>query len=389
MPFAAPDAGWAPIKSIICKIVARCNLNCDYCYVYHFGDETWRSQPSRMSTEVAANLGRRVREHGARHNLSHMEIVFHGGEPFLAGLRHIRALCDTIRRESVPVTISFNMQTNGVGFDERALEFCQEYDVKVGISIDGPREANDRHRLDHFGRSSFDAVERALLLLSSEAGRPHWGGILSVVDLANDPTEVYRYLRGFNPSSIEFLLPLANHDRPPPPGGGVSMTPYADWLNTVFDLWFEESPQTTIIRKFSDQIKLLAGRRGISEEWGLQPVDFCVVESNGDLELVDTLKTAFPGAASLNLNLAKHDLDNVLSSPQVQERQLGVNTLCHACQTCPLVSVCGGGYYPHRYSAARNFSNPSVYCEDLKATIRHIHHSVATALTIRAAVATS
>jgi sulfatase maturation enzyme AslB (radical SAM superfamily) len=43
------------------------------------------------------------------------------------------------------------------------------------------------------------------------------------------------------------------------------------------------------------------------------------------------------------------------------------------CQTCPVVKVCGGGYIPHRYSAARKFDNPSVYCRDLEKLIRHIH----------------
>jgi sulfatase maturation enzyme AslB (radical SAM superfamily) len=34
--------------------------------------------------------------------------------------------------------------------------------------------------------------------------------------------------------------------------------------------------------------------------------------------------------------------------------------------------TCGGGYLPHRYSAARGFDNPSVWCADLLALFAHV-----------------
>jgi uncharacterized protein len=34
--------------------------------------------------------------------------------------------------------------------------------------------------------------------------------------------------------------------------------------------------------------------------------------------------------------------------------------------------VCGGGLYAHRYDKDTGFLNPSVYCPDLFALIRHI-----------------
>ena len=49
-------------------------------------------------------------------------------------------------------------------------EFCElfaEYGVKVGVSLDGDRTANDRHRRYADGRSSYDKVIRAIGLLRS------------------------------------------------------------------------------------------------------------------------------------------------------------------------------------------------------------------------------
>lgn len=264
------------------------------------------------------------------------------------------------------------MQTNGVLFDAAALSFCIEQNVTVGLSCDGPREATDRHRLDHFGRSSFDRVRRALDLLSSDLGREVWGGFLTVIDLENSPVETYRFLRGYEPKSVEFLLPLGNHDLVPP-GLPADATPYADWLLAVFAEWYTERPQTTLIRRFRDVIGLMAGIGTSSEEWGLQPVDFAVVEANGEMQTVDTLKTAFEGANHIGLNLREHDFDDMLAHPSVRERQVGASSLCATCQACALVAICGGGYYPHRYSANAGFNNPSVYCADLQKLIRTVH----------------
>ncbi|HEX3210932.1 MAG TPA: radical SAM protein, partial [Actinomycetota bacterium] len=41
------------------------------------------------------------------------------------------------------------------------------------------------------------------------------------------------------------------------------------------------------------------------------------------------------------------------------------------CRACPLVRICGGGAYVHRYGPDGGFDHPSVYCADLTDLIRH------------------
>lgn len=43
------DRGWrpAPFQQFVLKLHSRCNLACDYCYVYQMADQTWRSRPLR------------------------------------------------------------------------------------------------------------------------------------------------------------------------------------------------------------------------------------------------------------------------------------------------------------------------------------------------------
>lgn len=366
-----------PIRQFICKVASRCNLDCDYCYVYHHADQRWTHQPKRMAVGTAAQLGRRIREHCEPQQLPSATVVLHGGEPLLAGISHLRQLCDAIRDNARPIDVDFGMQTNGVLFDDEARQFCLDYKVTVGLSLDGPATANDRHRLDHSGRSTFSSAEQSLAFLTRPPLQQYWSGFLSVVDLRDDPLEVYRFLASHNPRTIEFLLPLGNYEVPPPgKTHSLTDTPYADWLIAIFDEWWRAPGQTIVIRRFRDIIALMAGSTNVSEEWGLEPIGLAIIETNGSMEAVDTLKTTFSGASDLGLDLFSNSIQDLLKHPKVKVRQERWSQLCQACQSCPVVSVCGGGYYPDRYSRQNGFQNPSVYCADLSRLIHHIHDVV-------------
>lgn len=368
----------APLRTLIWKVASRCNLDCGYCYVYKHTDQSWRGQPVRASLEVARKLGERIQEHADRHGLPHIDIVLHGGEALSVGVEYLGELCDALEQGAGRDVVRWKLQTNGVLLGDNELDFCLRRSIEIGLSMDGPRTANDLHRVDFAGASSFDAVEGALHRLSSEKGRRIWSGFLCVIDLRSDPLEVYRYLRSWRPKNIEFLLPLGHHDLRPPgkQGGPQDATPYADWLLPIYREWMDERPQPILIRRFRDVIALLAGAKNSSEEWGLQPVDFAVIETNGEIQAVDTLKVTFPGAANLGLDVFSNSLDDVYRSPAIRDRQERWKHLAPACEACPVKDVCGGGYIPHRYSDAGGFRNPSVYCSDLFKLIHAVHADV-------------
>src|SRR5690606_30825863 len=184
------------------------------CYVFNSADQAWRRLPARMSVAVAGSAGGRIGEHAVAHDLSEVHVILHGGEPLLAGPRHMTALLDALRAGIPPDTrIHFELQTNGTLITEEWLDLFEKYRMAVGVSPDGPRTANDRHRLARPSRSSAASAVRGIELLRS---RPHlFAGFLAVVDLANDPADVHDYLASFEPPVIDFNLPHATHDEPP------------------------------------------------------------------------------------------------------------------------------------------------------------------------------
>ncbi|WP_250283237.1 MULTISPECIES: FxsB family cyclophane-forming radical SAM/SPASM peptide maturase [unclassified Frankia] len=363
-----------PFREFIVKLHSRCNLACDYCYVYRSVDQGWRAQPAVMTRETARLTARRIAEHAHTHGLPDVHVVFHGGEPLLAGPALITDVVTMIRREAGPGTdVLISVQTNGVLLDEAFLDVLAALDVGVSVSLDGARAGHDRHRRFRDGRGSFQAVADALGLLGASRHRRLFRGLLCTVDLDQDPVEVHRALCAFRPPVIDFLLPHGNWShRPPGRPADSTSTPYADWLIAAFDEWYDSPAPETTVRIFQEIMFLLLGWPSDTETVGLSPAALVVVETDGTLEQSDVLKSAFPGAAATGRNVRDHSFDDVLRHPGVVERQLGLAALAGTCLRCEVVRVCGGGFYPHRYRAGTGFRNPSVYCPDLLRLIGHI-----------------
>jgi uncharacterized protein len=154
--------------------------------------------------------------------------------------------------------------------------------------------------------------------------------------------------------------------------------PYGDWLVAAFDRWYDVPERETEVRLFAEIIHLVLGGASRSEQVGLSPAALIVVDTDGSLEQVDTLRSAYHGAAATNLNVRTHAFDAALRHPAVAARQLGLDGLGPECQDCDIRRICGGGYYPHRYREGSGFRHSSVFCRDLTRLIRHIHGRVRT-----------
>ncbi|GAA2213889.1 FxsB family radical SAM/SPASM domain protein [Nonomuraea monospora] len=373
------ESGWrpTPFHQFILKLHSRCNLACDYCYVYEMADQGWRGQPRRMSKATIDRVAARVAEHAAAHGMKNVEIVLHGGEPLLAGVERTRYAVNRLRAElGGGVTATVRVQTNGVLLNDAFLRLFAELDVRVGVSVDGDEEGHDRHRRRANGSGTHAEVRAGLERLTSPAYRHLFSGLLCTLDLASDPVVTYEALLEFGPPVVDFLLPHGNWDTPPPGWTGAG-TPYGDWLAAVFDRWYRAPAQETQIRLFSEIIRLLLGRPSRSEAIGLSPVAVVVVETNGSIEQVDTLKSAYDGAAVTLLHVLRDSFDTALMLPSVAARQIGEAALSARCASCEIARVCGGGLYPHRYRSGAGFRNPSVYCRDLYRLITHVRRHVA------------
>ncbi|WP_127499910.1 FxsB family cyclophane-forming radical SAM/SPASM peptide maturase [Actinoplanes solisilvae] len=356
-------------STFILKVVNRCNIDCDYCYVFNSVDQSWRTLPPRLSPATARRAAERIAEHARTHGIDSIDIVLHGGEPLLAGVEFTRDLLLVLREALAEVSaIRFELQTNATLVSPEWLDLFEAFDVEISVSLDGPGLMNDRHRLDKRGASTTRAVERGIRLLKS---RPAvFRGLLAVVDLRNEPVAVHDYLASFEPDVIDFNIPHATHDQPP-----VRFVPtmpeYGVWLSRVFDAWVGHDHQH-VVRFAEDIMALSCGVKGSVESLGLAPSRIAVIESDGTFESTDTLRATADGQSKLGLDVFRNSLDEVLDHPSIVLRDGGLESLSEECRRCSLVEVCGGGYLPHRFRSSNGYRNPSVYCADLTYLIGHV-----------------
>ena len=362
--------------------------------MYHHVDQSWRERPRFMSDETVAAFSHNLADYVSATKLDQVTVLLHGGEPLLAGEERLIRFCNTLKRalDRLGTALEFAMQTNGVLLTPRWMEVLARFGITFGVSLDGDQQANDRHRADHVGQSSYADVKRGLNVIRASPHRDLFRGFLSVIDIRNDPVATYQYLLSWQPPRLDFLLPEGTHEYPPPgiqPGAGQSgrSTPYADWLISIFDEWFSH-PSQTEIRLFENLIDVLLGGRSQTDGTGEGSFNLFTIETDGTIEDVDLFKAAYPGAARLSSssqpppNVATTTFVDLAASPTVLNRHRlnMVGGLCKTCRQCPAVQACGGGFVAHRWSKENGFSNPSVYCADLYKLSAHVNRALGSTL---------
>lgn len=358
------------ITQLILKVAARCNLNCSYCYVYNKGDSAWKRRPPLMSDEVFEAALERIRSHCRFTRQAHLRIAFHGGEPCLIGPERIDAWCTRARQVLEDTEVCFSIQTNGTLLDDFWAEIFRKHDVKVGVSLDGPKQENDAFRVSHTGQGSYDQVARGLEILQ-QANVSY--GILCVIPLGADPLTVHRHFLALGCSRVTYLLPHFTHDTIAPIRERYGPTPCADFLVEIFDDWWFNGTMDVRVGDLWNMARIILGGTSEREGLGNTPPRYVFIESDGEIEGLDNLKVCRDGITRIGLNVLTADFRQILQTNTMHGTAIFQGMpLPHGCRGCPEAETCAGGYLPHRYSSARGFDNPSVWCADLLKLFTHV-----------------
>lgn len=354
---------------LILKVASRCNLNCTYCYVYNKGDTTWRRRPPLMSDTVFDAAIRCAEEHCRSVGDRSLSISFHGGEPTLVGVSRFRAWCAAARERLSGIEVSLSIQTNGTLLGEEWIRAFRDHNVGVGVSVDGPPDVHDRHRVDHAGRGSHAAMARGLGLLRA-AGVQH--GVLCVIPLGQDPLRVHRHLVDLGAPVVTYLWPDFTHDTIGPVREEFGPTPCADFLIPVFDAW-AASPDEIQVRDLENISRVVLGGRSRIETIGNPAPHYFFVEADGSIEGLDALRVCENGISDTHLDVLTSDFAAVRRAGGLHALSVFEGMpLPQACHGCPEALTCAGGHLPHRFSAVRRFDNPSVWCADLLKVFAHV-----------------
>lgn len=222
---------------VILKVTEACNLRCKYCY------ECDREYPTGVfPLEKLEALLRLLR---TGYHLIHL--IWHGGEPMLAGLDYYKQAMDVIRRVHIEsgVVIENSIQTNGTLIDKKWAEFFRENGFRVGVSFDGAD--NERFRgASARAEAGMQALRDAHLSFGCNA---------VVADVSYDLDANYDFFRARG-IGFDFSRMLAE-------GGAKSLRPmdakaYADALCRLFDRWITDKEGVSV-RTFALYVNMAVG----------------------------------------------------------------------------------------------------------------------------------
>jgi uncharacterized protein len=132
---------------VVMQPTTLCNLDCSYCYL------PFRRDDDKMPVSVARSVAASVRDWARTERFS---VVWHGGEPLAAGREHLAKLL-----EPFDASVEHHVQTNATLIDDAWCEFFARHEMRVSVSIDGPRERNG-DRVNRGGKPAYDQIRRGV-----------------------------------------------------------------------------------------------------------------------------------------------------------------------------------------------------------------------------------
>jgi uncharacterized protein len=327
------------------------------------------------------------------------EIIFswQGGEPTLCGLDFFRKVVALERKYMAGKIIHNDLQTNGTLLDDEWCVFLKEHNFLVGLSIDGPRELHDRHRVTKGRNPTFDRVMRAVGLLKKH-DVPFNALVTLNYDNTKHPLDVYRFIRNevqpraiqFNAcveaktfkevappywDSIEYPTLGAEAARPGTPNSVVfdwSVDPddYGTFLCKVFDEWYQNDIGRTFIYNFECAIAQQMGIYGYMCVFGEICGKGVAIEHDGEIYSCDhfvypqyhlgNIKERKLGAAVFSQQQKKFGFDKKYGLPQY-------------CRDCEHLILCHGECPKNRFIRTPSGEPGLNYlCSGLKRYFLHI-----------------
>lgn len=137
-----------------------CNLSCRYCKVVQ---NTECVKKSPVSDKKLSEVIRFFFDNSNEREEKIIHIT--GGEPtiFFDKIRYIVSEIKKYARKNENYWIVIG--SNGILLDEEKVRYFLENQIKVIISMDGPKDFNDKYRITRGGKGTWEQVDRALMLL--------------------------------------------------------------------------------------------------------------------------------------------------------------------------------------------------------------------------------
>jgi uncharacterized protein len=160
-------------------VTLRCEHTCRYCQVS-------RQSAAKGEFDMTEETARRALELAFRSPSPHLKIEFQGGEPLL-NFRLVRWITSEAKRMNAAYgkDLAFVIATNLALLDEETLDFCDEQDVHVSTSLDGPQDLHNGNRRRP-GRDSWQQAVSGIKRVQQRLGQDRVSALMTTTEASLD-----------------------------------------------------------------------------------------------------------------------------------------------------------------------------------------------------------
>ncbi len=349
------------IETVVVQPTPFCNIECTYCYLPS------RRDRSVMGSDTLAALFERIFESGWAAPM--LAVIWHAGEPLVLPVSYYREACkliDGMRPQQV--CVQHSIQTNGMLITPEWCEFFLERDIGVGVSIDGPRQLHDAHRLTRSGRGTFDQTIAGIRLLRRHGVPFHVITVLSSASL-DDPDGLVDFYISEGIDEVCFNVEESEGDHQ---SGLLALTDLRHRFREFLDRFWRTAQQSgrfRFIREIDGMLpRILRPEEAPMGNEQVVPFGMLNVACNGDVssfspELLGLKNGQYDDFIIGNVHA--HSLQEMLASAPMQLMAGDIARGVEACRSgCEYFSVCGGGAPINKLAENGSFaSSRTSFCE--------------------------
>ena len=230
--------------TVIFRMTNACNLACTYCY-----DSSKRQNCEAINKQFMDNVDKIVEyiDSFCINKNKKMNLILHGGEPLTLSSDVYEVFLKKLTEKISKISIS--VQTNGTLLDANKLKILNKYNVKIGISLDGSSEEQNKNRIYKNGRNSFNKVKNTIDMLKNNNIK---FGIIMTLSKNNlhKEKEIYEFIKENNiccdiRPAFPTKVNMKNSDI-------MTNDEYIDFFKHFFDIWYNDDTKMVKLNQINE-----------------------------------------------------------------------------------------------------------------------------------------
>ena len=354
-----PPEGF-PLTTMVLNVTNKCNLSCTYCYEYgedKIVDTQYGSKPKFMTEETAREAVDFMLQESGSNRVAHL--TFFGGETLL-NFKVLKKTLAYARRQGAIMgkEVEFSLTTNATLLRPEVIEWLVDNEVGVTISIDGPKDSQDKFRVFNNGMGSYELIlPKIKELLRRHTSRPI-GARVTLTKQNLDVKGIFRHLTeemGFWEVGFAPVTTADNRDY------AIEGTGYDSMLAQFSELAleFQEAAIANRHHGFSNVKDTLEEiHKGVSKAYPCGAgLGLMGVATDGEIALCHR----FAGSEDHRIGTVQDGVDRGLQYGFLEKHHIAGKTDCHTCWARPL---CSGGCYHEAHTRYGSTTRPNLhYCD--------------------------